>query len=319
MVVTVVCCGRAFADDPNTLWDPGSKIDAKAISAKNKVKTGETVVIAGYASDTDHWVKYKPDAQSNGARSGGGLIGEGTEPDRISYSWSSTGGVWMSSNAQPLVLWMPEKPGDYTLTLKADDDAPAVSSGSREDGSAPATVTLSCGNYCGEEEIQAGRECCEKLNPFRAYSPKKECCETGGIFQKYSIQNLDDCPNRVKNSNYTYPGPNGCDAYVAVGLPGVRNKDNPAGGPDTSFILSCNGHDDCWGHCGGPGIAIDYRKSCDQDFLSSMRSVCDKSNPLFIQRKLRCYTFATGYWFAVETAGAGNFTNGQKKACQCCK
>jgi hypothetical protein len=90
------------------------------------------------------------------------------------------------------------------------------------------------------------------------YDPGKQCCTPTGLQNNYPITNLLACPHRGPHEGYT-PGFNGCGpaGYVLVNL--IPN--HPLGLVD--FTTCCNGHDICYGTCGG------NKAYCDSTFLTA--------------------------------------------------
>jgi hypothetical protein len=135
----------------------------------------------------------------------------------------------------------------------------------------------------------------------------------------------------------------GCAESAAKGVASTFNGCGPEAGipvslfdhefargdyiPDNPFYLghffsACQGHDCCYGQCGG------NKAQCDSDFLAKMRAACDTRWPLktiadsiiYGQMAALCYAVADAYYDAVSTTTTGQdaYDAGQKAVCDCC-
>lgn len=103
----------------------------------------------------------------------------------------------------------------------------------------------------------------------------------------------------MPNPGWT-PQPNGCSSPLP-------NPDNPTGCSDTSFLGSCNVHDECYQTCNS------NRDSCDNDFLDAMLEVCIGSSCAY-----PCSEYAYVYYGAVHNYGESYWEDDQVDACACC-
>ena len=195
----------------------------------------------------------------------------------------------------------------------------------------PPNCTCSCddGNDCTQDDCSGQPDCnCSHQNLTNSgccdgvqYDPATQgccdgqiytlatsCCENNNVINKNPIADLDECPNRVPNPNWTFQF-DGCSNV----------PDNPAGGSDTQFSNPartgpCDNHDRCYQTCDPSSGA---RLACDQQMRTEMRAVCDNSSEGFIIRAL-CRGFANDYYNGLRLFGGGAFEDRQRQVCNCC-
>ena len=138
-----------------------------------------------------------------------------------------------------------------------------------------------------------------------SFDPASQCCTSAGAVQKYPIQDLASCPNRVATTNPGYTGNtqgNGCGT-VARQFPKRFGKAN--------ILSACNTHDICYGTCNSDRVA------CDQAFQANLFAACDAGYAGTKQLE-SCKTLAVFYFVAVVSEGIPAYEDAQKLACDCC-
>lgn len=170
---------------------------------------------------------------------------------------------------------------------------------------------------CGNKVVEKGK-CCRKGGTPAEYDKETECCESAGVLQKNPISNLDNCPNMVPNPRHT-PSSNGCGIppFVSDGYTMYCNNTYRA-----DFGPYCDAHDICYDTCKSDRI------TCDTNFYSGMRSVCETFRSYARSHVGQCPNWPTEYvdceddrsYFKsfVVNAGKSAWKSSQKKACNCC-
>jgi secretory phospholipase A2 len=149
--------------------------------------------------------------------------------------------------------------------------------------------------------------------------PNECCTRDRDVVPKEPIQNLDDCPDRVKIKD---PTVNGCGQQGDL-----RNIVIPQRFGPVPFAPSCNVHDVCYGTCRSD------KASCDTQLRDLLRSACMNTFAAEIEaigraggdaRALslllnRCLDMADNYFGAVVSMGQDAYDKAQKGNCKCCE
>jgi len=110
------------------------------------------------------------------------------------------------------------------------------------------------------------------------------------------------------------PQPNGCSVPWHINCIFhicATDKNNPAGCENTSFLDSCNEHDECYQTCD-----IDNKDTCDGEFYSNLAGVC--LDVPAGECHDDCIDWASWYVWAVEEHGDDAWQDDQVAACACC-
>jgi len=113
----------------------------------------------------------------------------------------------------------------------------------------------------------------------------------------------DSAEGRTDDIQDSTPVPNGCSNPVPI----------PA---NMLFRPVCNGHDICYQTCGSD------KSSCDSQFLSDMRDICNSFLPWLPQVAARCHVTALVFYRAVVAFGGSFHEEGQDERCKweaCCE
>lgn len=169
---------------------------------------------------------------------------------------------------------------------------------------------------CYEGSFDPATECCGINGPFpqvngecplcgnTQYDPSNQCCYADNIVDKFTIYDLDACPNRVARPNY-FPSYNGCGSKG-----GIRFPDSPSG---ADFSIACNYHDICYGFCNKD------KSFCDSLFYHEMIAACTEKHAGNSEALEKCGTAAALYYLAVAEFGEFAYDDAQKEGCICCE
>jgi hypothetical protein len=130
------------------------------------------------------------------------------------------------------------------------------------------------------------------------------------VLPKNPIADLNQCPNRVRNPNWTYQY-DGCSNV----------PDNPALGRDTQFANpqhtgACDEHDRCYQTCWGTNME-GGRLICDQRLRDIALATCSASQEV-LGTRLECTFWANRYYSGLRRWGGGAFEERQRSVCNCC-
>jgi hypothetical protein len=183
-------------------------------------------------------------------------------------------------------------------------------------GIRPAWARTNC--FCNGAPLQSGQACCSTSSPPQPYDTAKQCCTSAGVQQKYPIQHLTACPNRVAHPGHVSsfngcgPDPNAVDEN-GKSCGGVTP---PPGFFAANFTPCCNAHDICYDTCNNA------KATCDTAFLTCMQMACDTAYPpnslLNRARNAACRADAQIYYEAVALGGNCAYGYAQRNACDCC-
>lgn len=250
------------------------------------------------ATDADTWTKYIP-GQSDGAISDANTVSSGSEPDTAHIDWEKNGGEWRDARPNRRRWRAPKEAGVYTIILTANDGAPNVAIGSRDDPPVIRTIEIRVKGECGEKPLQADQECCDTILPVAPFYPEKQCCELAGILDKNTIRRLSDCPHRRPRPGFV---PTGEDCTMSPENPNVCAP---------SFTPACVRHDMCYRTCNKA------KQVCDNNFRRDMVGICQGVSDRFCRAE--CMGNANLYFSVVNSAPSVFFyDNGQKEGCVCC-
>jgi len=198
-------------DPTKATWAPHTAITGAAMSqptAGAAVQTGQTVTCsATVATDADQ--KDPPEQMYYG------MSGQTEYPDdTVTYSWTATGGTFQNPNAQN-TTWSCSTPGNYTLTLRVDDqndaNKPSGDNGTRDDAAVVISRTVQVSapstNWNTYSEISSG-----------ITIPAADLTVALGAAVPLEALNATDFDQRVANSGTTVD-PDSC-TYAWSASPG---------------------------------------------------------------------------------------------------
>lgn len=163
----------------------------------------------------------------------------------------------------------------------------------------------------------------------KTFDPDTQCCIDDKLVQKYPIEDLSQCPNRVPHPGHK-AGANGCGPAFLQAVQFMI----PHGYKSVDFTDPCDDHDRCYDTCNN------LKSQCDLSFFENVSQLCDEFyNPIipveadptlkarFRFERIRCQKMAQRFMEAVSDEsvisiihwGQKAYDDAQKKACDCCK
>lgn len=229
----------------------------------------------------------------------------------ITWSWIAPAGIVPGPAPHNTASYNTtgSEPGIYTVTVCA--------SGTDVDGNAwsgGATASFLVGECCADEFLMTGYDCCvDPPRPDEPFSLADQCCtEDCHLVNKKTdyATLLRCCPDRAVDPNNAKT-PNGCGGQNGFASKAVPNR--PFG--VANFKPACDIHDNCYETCNS------VKATCDTNFRTNMRAICDARFPgmLGLPARNACKALAQTYYvFVSSPLGHPFYKKGQEEDCLCC-